>query len=75
MHQVVVLGVPILDQRTLHGLFMGIGGNIHRLHGSGVQPCIIHHRGDGGGRGVEVRHLLGVQMMGMEILRQGHRLG
>ena len=44
MNQIIVLGIAILDQRPLHGLFMGIRGYIYPFHGSGIQTCIVHHR-------------------------------
>ena len=73
-HQVVVLGIPVLNQSPLHGLFVGVRGDVHLLHGSGVQPGVIHHRGQGGGGGVEVLHLLRVVAHLPDVLRQLHRL-
>ena len=41
----VVLRIPVLDEGALHGLFVGIGGHIHRLHGSRIQAGVVHYRG------------------------------
>ena len=35
--QLVIFRVPLLDQRPLHGLFVGIHRNVHLLHGPGIQ--------------------------------------
>ena len=58
-HQAVVLGVAILDQRPLHGLFVGVGGGVDLFHGAGVIAGAVHHGGDGRGRWIEILHLLG----------------
>ena len=53
---------------------MGVRGHIHWLHGAGVHAGVVHDGGDGGGRGVEVLHLLGVEAHVAAELRQLHRL-
>ena len=58
-HQVIVLGIAVLDQRPLHGLLMGIRGHIDRPHGAGIQTGVIHGGGQGAGGGIEILHLLG----------------
>lgn len=58
--QVVVVRVAVLDQRTLHGLLMGIRGAEDRLHRPGVESCIEDAGRDCGRRGVEVAYLLGI---------------
>ena len=58
LHQVVILGVAILDQRPLHSLFVGISGNIYPFHGAGIQAGVVHHGGQRRGGGIEILHLL-----------------
>ena len=57
-NQVVVFGIAVLDQCPLHGLFVGVGGDIDLFHSTGVQAGIVHHCGQGGGGGIEVLDLL-----------------
>ena len=59
-NQVIVFGIPVLDQSPLHGFFMGIRGNVDLVHGSGIQTGIIHDGGEGRGSGVEVLDLFGI---------------
>ena len=69
-HQIVVLGVPVLDQRPLHGFFVGVRGDVDLLHGPGVQAGIVHDGGQGGGGGVEVLDLLRVVAHLPDVFRQ-----
>ena len=80
--QTVVFWIFILDQRPLHGLFMGIGGHIDLFHGPRVQAGIVHDRGYRRGRGVKILHLLGhiaqvPQVLGQlyGLLEGGARMG
>ena len=59
-HQIIVFGIAVLDQCPLHGLFVGIRGNIDLVHGSGIQAGIVHDGGEGRGGGIEILHLLRV---------------
>ena len=45
LYQVIVLGITILDQCTLHSLLVRVCGNIYPIHGSRIQACVVHHRG------------------------------
>ena len=58
-HQLVVLGLAILDERALHGLLVRVARHIDRLHGARIHAGVVHARRHGGRRGVEVLHLLG----------------
>ena len=58
-HELVVLGLAILDERALHGLFVRVARHIDRLHGARVHAGVVHARRHGGRRGVEVLHLFG----------------
>ena len=71
--QLVIFRVPVLDQRPLHGLLVGIHWNVHLLHGPGIQACVIHTGGDGGRRGVEILDLLRHIAQIPEVLCQLHR--
>ena len=66
----VILRVPVLDEGPLHGFFMGVGGDIHWLHGPGIQAGIVHDGGDGGGGWVEVLDLLRHIAQVPQVLRQ-----
>ena len=44
MHQVIIFRVPVLDQRALHGLFMGIFADVNRFAVSRIHFRIIHDR-------------------------------
>ena len=48
LHQIVIFGVAVLDQCTLHGLFVGIGRYIDLVHGPGIQTGVIHDSGERG---------------------------
>ena len=41
-YQIVILRIPILDQRTLHGFFMRIRRDIYLLHGDRVESGVVH---------------------------------
>lgn len=43
-NQIIVFGITVLDQCTLHGFFVGISGNIDLFHGTGIQSGVIHDR-------------------------------
>ena len=58
-HELVVLGLAILDERALHGLLVRVACHIDRLHGAWVHAGVVHAGRHGGRRGVEVLHLLG----------------
>ena len=58
-YQLVVLGFAILDERTLHGLFVRVARHIDRLHGAWVHAGVVHAGRHGGRCGVEVLHLFG----------------
>ena len=58
-HQLVVLGLTILDERTLHGLLVRVACHVDRLHGAWVHAGVVHAGRHGGRCGVEVLHLLG----------------
>ena len=73
-HQIIVFGIPVLDQRPLHGLLMGVRGDIDLLHGPGVQAGVVHDSGQGRGGGVEVLHLLRIVAHIPDVLRQLHGL-
>ena len=74
MHQVVVLGIAVLDERTLHGLFLGVARHVDGLHGARVEARVVHDGGKGGRRGVEVAHLLGHVAHVAHGLGQGDRV-
>ena len=63
-----------LHQGPLHGLLVGIGGDVDRLHGPGVQAGVVHTGGQGAGGGVEVLNLLGLTAGAVEPLGQPHRV-
>ena len=69
-HQVVILGIAVLDQRPLHGLLMGIGRDIDLVHGPGIQTGVVHDCGQGGGCGIEVLDLLRIVAHFPDVLRQ-----
>ena len=58
--EIVILWIAVLDQRPLHGFFVGVSGDIYLVHGAGVKPGVVHNRGQGRGRGIEVLYLLRV---------------
>ena len=58
-YQLVVLGLAILDERTLHGLLVRVARHVDRLHGARVHAGVVHAGRHGGRRRVEVLHLLG----------------
>ena len=72
LYQIVVFRVPVLDERPLHGLFVGIRRHIDPVHGPGIQAGIVHDRGQGGGGGVEILDLLRVIAHVPDVLRQLH---
>ena len=41
-HDIIILRIAILDQSTLHRLFVRILRNIHRFHRPWIHTCIIH---------------------------------
>ena len=43
--QIIVLGIAILDQRSLHSLLMGVCGHIDLFHSPGIKSRVVHHRG------------------------------
>ena len=50
--KVVVFGIAILNQRPLHSLLVGVSGDIDPFHCTGVQPGVVHHRGQCGRGGM-----------------------
>ena len=66
-HQIVVAGALVLQQGALHGLFVGICGNIYLVHSPGIKTCVIHHSGQRGGSGIEVLYLLRAYAVALEI--------
>ena len=58
-HELVVLGLAILDERALHGLLVRVARHVDRLHGTRIHAGVVHARRHGGRGGVEVLHLLG----------------
>ena len=73
-YQIVVFRVPVLDQRPLHGFFMGVRRHIDLFHGPGIQPRIVHASRDRGGRRVEILHLLRHVPQVSQVFRQLHGL-
>ena len=73
-HQRPLFRTLPLHQRPLHGLFVGIGGHIHFLHGAGIDAGIVHTGGQGAGSGVEILHLLGLPSALVEPLGQLNRI-
>ena len=43
--KIIILGVAILDQRPLHSLLVGVGGNVYLVHGARIKTGIIHDCG------------------------------
>ena len=58
-HELVVLGLTILDERALHGLLVRVACHVDWLHGAWVHAGVVHAGRHGGRCGVEVLHLLG----------------
>ena len=58
-HELVVLGLAVLDKRALHRFFVRIARHVDRFHGAWVHAGVVHAGGHRGRRGVEVLHLLG----------------
>ena len=71
LYQVIIGGIPILDQGPLHGFFMRIAGDIDRLHGLGIQPGIIHTGGYCPRSRIKVLDLLGHIAQLPDILGEG----
>ena len=72
--KIVILRIPVLDQRSLHRFLMGICWHIDLLHGPGVKAGVVHDGGQGRGGGVEVLHLLRIVAHIPDVLRQLHGL-
>ena len=58
-HDLPVLGKKVLQQSSLHRLFLRSLGHIYLFHGIRVKLRIEHGGGDSSGSGIEVLHLLG----------------
>ena len=43
-HELVVLGLAILDERTLHGLLVRVARHVDRLHGARIHAGVVHAR-------------------------------
>ena len=69
-HEGVVFRVAVLDQRPLHGFFVGVGGDVDPLHGAGVKAGAVHDGGQRGGGGVKVLHLLRIVAHVPDVLGQ-----
>ena len=69
-HEGVVFRVAVLNQRPLHGFFVGIGGDVDTLHGAGVKAGAVHDGGQRGGGGVKVLHLLRIVAHVPDVLGQ-----
>ena len=59
-HELAVLGVAVLDERALHGLFVRRFCHVDRLHRAWVEPRVVHAGRNRRGRGIEILDLLGV---------------
>ena len=66
----VVLRPAELKQCPLHGLFMGIPGNVYRLHGPGIQAGIEHAGAECAGGGIKVLYLFRLVVNVPQILGQ-----
>ena len=73
-HQIGVLGVEILQQRTLHRLLMRVFCDIDLFHCVGVKTRVIHTGRDCARGGIEILHLLGADTDFFEEKCKLHRL-
>ena len=58
LHKIIIFRVAILDEGSLHGLFMRVSRNVNRIHRPGIQPRVIHTGRNRPRRGIKILHLL-----------------
>ncbi len=66
----MILGIPVLEQGSLEGLFVSGSGYVDFFSRSGVDPGVIHAGREGARGRIEILHLLGNEVVVPKVLGQ-----